>query len=474
VAIPGPRSQMPRHRVALLSGLVVSGSFGLYLACSVGTIDYEGKACDDGVCPLPWTCGEMGKCVLDGGVEGPDARTDGPGGRDGTADRGMVDGPRLDGAVVDRRVPVTLSTGWLHTCLIVDKAIYCFGYDPQGQVSPAAACDAALCFKPIHVALEASAPPVEVAAGYTHTCALLADGTAWCWGSPAFGELGLGPVMARIGAVKDAGEPLVRIASGQETSCAVGMDGGVFCWGTNTVGQLGTGDHMVHGAPTRVALPSAVDVGLGFSWTCALLSEGGVDCWGNNSPTLTTSCDGSTVCSSTPVPIGGLDEVDGGATMLAVGGEHACAVMADSTVRCWGNNDHNQLGDGTTISRAGATIPVSYADCVGTVQGAIGIYAGSGGTCAVLKDATIVCWGNVAFATQMDPYATLVGISDVAQLGLNGYPSASFPNAFGCVMFQDGGISCTGYDTYGELGARDCGITMAMPPCPLGPVPGLP
>ncbi len=34
---------------------------------------------------------------------------------------------------------------------------------------------------------------VNLAAGVFHTCALLADGTVWCWGANDWGQSGIGP-----------------------------------------------------------------------------------------------------------------------------------------------------------------------------------------------------------------------------------------------------------------------------------------
>jgi hypothetical protein len=54
--------------------------------------------------------------------------------------------------------------------------------------------------------------------------------------------------------------------------------------------------------------------------------------------------DGTTIDRSSPVTVAGLGDV----TALAAGRYHACAVLADGTVRCWGYNGSGQLGDGST------------------------------------------------------------------------------------------------------------------------------
>jgi len=75
------------------------------------------------------------------------------------------------------------------------------------------------------------------------------------------------------------------------------------------------------------------------------------------------------------------------APRLALGVSHTCAVMLDATVRCWGWNQHGELGDGTTVSRS-KPAPVPG---LANVRGAAGGYFH---TCAALLDGTVQCWGN--------------------------------------------------------------------------------
>ena len=83
---------------------------------------------------------------------------------------------------------------------------------------------------------------VAVSAGYSHTCAVLNDGTARCWGSGSDGELGDGAGAASSTPVVVAGSvPWVSIAAGGYHSCARHADGTGECWGFNGSGELGNG-----------------------------------------------------------------------------------------------------------------------------------------------------------------------------------------------------------------------------------------
>ena len=46
--------------------------------------------------------------------------------------------------------------------------------------------------------------------------------------------------------------PVVAIAAGSSHTCAVLSGGGLRCWGSNLFGQLGTGDTMSKITPTTV------------------------------------------------------------------------------------------------------------------------------------------------------------------------------------------------------------------------------
>lgn len=76
---------------------------------------------------------------------------------------------------------------------------------------------------------------------------------------------------------------------------------------------------------------------------------------------------------------------------IAVGTNHSCAVYWNGTLKCWGNNDHGQLGIGSTQSYgADMTHPVDSVPVAATgVEDAV---AGVQATCATFEDG-LRCWG---------------------------------------------------------------------------------
>ncbi len=129
-----------------------------------------------------------------------------------------------------------------------------------------------------------------------------------------------------------------QIAVGDGFACALIDDGSVYCWGLNSNGQLGNGSTDDSPVPVQVTgLDDAVQVGAGHSYACARRSSGAVACWGFSI--------GSTGMHSTPVAVPTITD----ATDLGVGARHACVARMDGTVECRGGNGEGQLGDRTLI-----------------------------------------------------------------------------------------------------------------------------
>jgi hypothetical protein len=84
------------------------------------------------------------------------------------------------------------------------------------------------------------------------------------------------------------------------------------------------------------------------------------------------------------------------AIAVATGEYHACALLDDHRVKCWGDNDLGQLGLGDTKNRGtdsstmGDNLPTVD---LGTGRTATAIAASRYGSCAILDDQTVKCWG---------------------------------------------------------------------------------
>jgi alpha-tubulin suppressor-like RCC1 family protein len=102
--------------------------------------------------------------------------------------------------------------------------------------------------------LDASA---KVFAGGSHSCAIHADGSFWCWGDNRSGQLGVGDTAPRLVPTKvdSLGNDVVAAYAGGAHTCVVRADGSVWCWGNNQYGQLGVATGSTSAVPVRVVPP---------------------------------------------------------------------------------------------------------------------------------------------------------------------------------------------------------------------------
>jgi alpha-tubulin suppressor-like RCC1 family protein len=291
-----------------------------------------------------------------------------------------------DGSVQFAQTPVAVTglsniaaigAGYTSTCAILsDATAKCWGDDLQGQLGNGASGAAASSTTPVSVTGLTGAVSLT-SGGAAHTCAVINDGTARCWGYNSQGQLGNGslainsPVPVTVTGLSG----VVQLATGYYHSCALLGDGTVHCWGLNSAGQLGDGTNTKSMTPVLVSgLKDARSIAASNTYTCAVLFDQTVSCWG---------ADGVT-SSALPSAISGIST----ATSVAIGPSHACATLGDGSVRCWGINDYSELGDGTTTP---ATVPVTVSGLTGTT--AVGVVAGYRHSCALFSDNSANCWG---------------------------------------------------------------------------------
>ncbi len=359
---------------------------------------------------------------------------------------------------------------------------------------------------------EAASSPLAV--GGSHVCVLPGDGTVLCWGDNTFGQLGDGQVtdpnapagdvlalqrvlaeggsagpgsctdLADDGSVVEcqAGPPLtgvVSIAAGYSHTCALRIDGTVRCWGSNVAIDGGTfspsasGGELGNGTTAASAVPVTVIAGPGQTapltgvralsaatgYTCALMTDSSARCWGNAPQAVGDAP--IAVMADAGHPLTGI-------LSISAGDRHACALVTGGSVVCWGRNIEDSLGDGG--SEVDSAFPVAV--------------LGAGGSAARLSGATALSLGhNIAIGQNAIAYghacvidaASLPGsvhcwgVNDNSELGngtsggwlvdsaagssdpLSGAMDLAAGNLFTCALINDGSVHCWGANYGGPL-----------------------
>jgi alpha-tubulin suppressor-like RCC1 family protein len=297
---------------------------------------------------------------------------------------------------------IAVAAGEAHTCAIITGGgVQCWGANSSGQLGNGSATDS---WTPVAVS-GLSQPATALAAGASHTCALLSDGSVQCWGNNGDGQLGNATDVGSFSASPLAAgvASATAIAAGLQHTCALLSSGGVSCWGDNSLGQLGGAQTATSSSPVAVQTPAgtgslagvqAIGSGPGDS-TCAALSTGAVDCWGSDSDgqlagAATGSC--SSACSATPVSVSGIST----ATAVASGGGNSYALVLGGGIDDWGDNGYGELGSGSPASSSTTPVAVDGVGDAGTLASVVSVAAGGSHACALLASGAIECWGDGA------------------------------------------------------------------------------
>ena len=207
-----------------------------------------------------------------------------------------------DGSTTDSNIPVAvntngvlsgktvsqLTTGGAHTCLLSSHGqAYCWGWNGWGQLGSGSATAASLPVAVDSSGVLSGKTLTQVALGNNHTCALTAEGRAYCWGSNNWGQLGNGSTTSsNLPVAVDTGGALSRtrvtqIAARGDHTCALTSEGRAYCWGWNGWGQLGNGSTTSSNVPVAVDTSGILggrnvhQISCGYAHTAALMASAG-------------------------------------------------------------------------------------------------------------------------------------------------------------------------------------------------------
>ena len=258
-----------------------------------------------------------------------------------------------------------------------------------------------------------------------------------------------------------------QISAGQGFACSLHLDI-VKCWGYGGQGHLGYGDINSQTSPQLVQfgnLQYAIDVSAGSDHACAVMNDNTLYCWGQGQSGKLGS--GNSDNYDSPNIVSFNSEFGSSNIVQDVESSYGrtCSILVWGNISCWGSNSDGGLGNGQNfgISRA-SPYPVST---LGIGRTAVNLSMGFGLSCALLDDGNVSCWGR----------------NDNGQLG-DGDPSLQSKNIptgtypFGnnqtaveissgmyhtCAILTNGSVSCWGYNNYGQIGIGSVGGVFNQP-----------
>ncbi|CAM9412343.1 unnamed protein product [Pylaiella littoralis] len=267
----------------------------------------------------------------------------------GTVPGSMGDNLPVVDLGVDQRV-IAVEAGFYHTCaLLYVGDVKCWGFGESGQLGQGNSDS----IGDAQGTMGDDLPPIDLGTGRTavalglggtHTCAVLDDETVKCWGSNAYGSLGLGDLIPRGIALDQMGDALPALGltfgeglgavsnvfAGTLHTCVSGTEGGLACFGLNADGELG--------AETLEDLGD--DLGETEGLTSISLGEL-VDVVAPASPGSTFDSSGTVAPGgSTPAPVGvaevaSVQDEDGPATTIAIATAGLVALIAFVAAACY-------------------------------------------------------------------------------------------------------------------------------------------
>ena len=326
-------------------------------------------------------------------------------------------------SVVGLKGVSAVAAGDDHSCALLKVLgnVECWGLNNAGQLGNGTRKNSS---KPVFVQAVGGGGAIRgviaIAAAGNHTCALrsAAAGVVVCWGQNNAGVLGNGSATRLQALIPESVNGLTRvtaISTSANDTCALLKGGSLKCWGFNEYGELGPGTYGPNSCDggefsfgcsttpmTVKGISNVIAVSVRPHSTCAAVKNGRLICWGQNvSP--------NSVVAKGFVTLKGV----AGVTALASPGdvvihgddEFSCALLSSQDVKCWGANNHGQLGNGSTVSSA---VPTYIAT---KPAFASAISAGGDFACARVSLGPVLCWGDNGYG----------------QLGNGGAPSHNRP-----------------------------------------------
>jgi alpha-tubulin suppressor-like RCC1 family protein len=278
-----------------------------------------------------------------------------------------------------------------------------------------------------------------------HTAAITNSGELWVWGRNTHGQLGTGDNTNQSSPVQtiSQGTNWRSVTGGLLHTAAIKTDGSLWCWGYNAYGQLGTQDQSDRQVPTQT-ISEGMDwslVSAGSYHTAAIKTNGSLWSWGDNRYGQLGDNTETTRFSPVQTVSQGTDWKS-----VACGGGHTVAIKTNGTLWTWGDNEYGQLGDSTTVNRMSPVQTISGGSRWSSVTGSWGF------TSAIKTDGSLWTWGQNTYGQlgtgdtvqRSSPVQTSSGGKDWRQIASGG-------DHHSAAIKADGSLWTWGRNNIGQL-----------------------
>lgn len=282
---------------------------------------------------------------------------------------------------------IKIAAGTTHTCtLSKNNQIQCWGDNRFGQLGYGNTIDIGDNEPPTTTTVNTGNTAEDLSTGSFFTCIKGSNDEIRCWGNGSLGRLGYGntnnigdnEIPASAGSLL-LNNKATSISSNTNTSCIVTFpENDLMCWGSGAnpifnrpEGILGYGGFEPVGDNETPASKGEINIGgnvlqvsVGNQIICALLTTNNVRCWGGSSFSSfgigynNTELIGD---DETPASAGDIN-IGAPVAQIAAGGSHACAILTNGRVRCWGSGTSGRLGYGSNNSIGDDEFPVEAGD----------------------------------------------------------------------------------------------------------------
>lgn len=362
-----------------------------------------------------------------------------------------------------------------------DGALWVWGYNGSGELGLGWSSQN---IDPPYIATPTKNPTLSnvaaIAARGYFAVAQKADGTIWAWGNNEFGQLGDGTTVNKTNPTRISGlDNIFSITCGVVHTFAVKNNGSVYAWGDNNFGQFGDGTHTNRYAPAQMSNFSLITIPLTLTatagdgqvcltWGRVLSAKYNVkrsETTGGPYTTIASNIDATTYTDTTvtnhgttyyyivtAVTLDGENTIGNEVSAIPCkvipqitgGYSHSLALMSDSTVWVWGDNEYGQLGDNTKLYINTCERLENFSD----IQA---VAASEYHSIALKVDGTVWAWGQNSDG-QLGDGTTIDRCAPVQVSNISAVKKITTGEYFSAALKTDGTVWTWGTNTFGQLG----------------------